>query len=69
MQSKSKHSLNITHPNLVLDFITTTHPPPELNLLPRYDNYVTVSTSSCNSSLRSSTFFVIPIEFPTFNVY
>ena len=55
LQSKSKHSLNITHPNLVLDVITTTHPPPVLNLLPRYDNSVTVSTSSCNFSLRSST--------------
>ena len=62
LQSKSKHSLNITHPNLVLDVITTTHPPPGLHLLPRYDNSVTVSTSSCDFSLRSSTFLWYPLN-------
>ena len=35
-QSKSWHSLNLTHPNLVLDVTAATHPPPEFILPPRY---------------------------------
>ena len=49
-QSKSWHSLNHTHANLVLDVTFATHPPPQFILSPRYEHSVTVSTSPFNFS-------------------
>ena len=62
-QSKSWHSQNFTHPILVLDVTTASHPPPEFILRPWYENSVTVFTSSCNFSFWSSTFSWFPLHF------
>ena len=43
--SISPHSLNFFHPNLVFAVTAASHPPLLFNLLPRYQNPFTVSTS------------------------
>ena len=50
LQSKSWHSLNFSHPILVLDCTVASHPPPMFILLPRYEKSAAVSTTSCNIS-------------------
>ena len=44
--SNSSHSLDVTHPHLVLAVTAASHHPPALTLSPRYVNSLTVSTSS-----------------------
>ena len=44
LYSNLPHSLNITHPHLVLAVTAASHPPPVLNQSPRYVNSITVYT-------------------------
>ena len=61
LEEISLHSINLTHPHLVLAVTAASHPPPALTQSPRYVTSLTISTSSHHFS---SCFTVSPI-FPS----